>query len=398
MKNRGFSGTGVMIGGAVASLILAGCGGGGGGAQEGSADTVKVGVPLSLSGPVAFAGVKMRQAMELSFDELNGELDGFEVEPVWEDDRSDQATAIDVTTNLAQREQVSAIVGYTASNICEAALPVAQEYGVPTVQSDCVVPGLSDIGENIFSAVMPYDDFVTEMIGTLANDPDLEIERAGILYLQENPVFENMQKVMTEAFQANGIEVAGVEPVPSGEDADFSAQLTKLANQDIDVLGVLLLGGQSGPAIVQARQSGLQDAVIVGEQNLNSIEVLRTAGKDAANTFYPTHWTPLAEFDRNQEYIAAYEERFGEEPDTFATNGYMGVQLLGEALKEVGPPSEYGGTEEYRTAIREALAGLDEVDSVFGTGTMQLENRQVVIDSVLIRVDENGEATLYESK
>lgn len=362
--------------------------------QQGEAETVSVGVPLSLSGPVAFAGEKMRSAMELAFDEVNAELDEVQLEPIFADDQSEQTVAIDVTTRLIDREDVAAIVGYTASNICQAALPIAQEKKTPAVNSDCVVPGLTDIGEYIFSAVIPYDQFVRDMIGKLAED--LSLETAGIIYLQENPVFENMQSVMAEAFEQAGVKVTGIEAVPSGDDADFSAQLTELAQGDPDALAVLLLGGQSGPAIDQARQAGMTDTVILGEQNLNSSEVLRTAGDAAVGTYYPTHWTPLADFERNQAYIDAYTERFGEKPDTFATNGYVGVHVLADAIAEVGPPSGYEGTQAYRDAIRDALASLTEIETVFGNGTMQMEDRAVVIDSVLIEVEEGPTPTLYE--
>ena len=35
------------------------------------AEDIKIGVPLSLTGPIAFAGTKMKDAMELAFDEVN---------------------------------------------------------------------------------------------------------------------------------------------------------------------------------------------------------------------------------------------------------------------------------------------------------------------------------------
>ena len=91
------------------------------------AQQIKVGVPLSLTGPIAFAGTKMRDAMELAFEEINstGYLGATRLIPVWADDRSSQPQAISVTQQLIQRDNVSAIVGYTASNICLAALPVA---------------------------------------------------------------------------------------------------------------------------------------------------------------------------------------------------------------------------------------------------------------------------------
>ena len=202
------------------------------------------------------------------------------IDPIFVDDHSDQASTIDVTTRLITADQVAAITGYSVSNLCQAGLPVAQQNSVPTVEADCVAPGIVDIGNYIFASVIPYDSFVASMIDTLAKDSTLHLKKAGIIYLQANPVFADETKVMEKAFAKNGIKVVGVEAVPSTSDSDFSAQLTNLASKGVDALAVLLLGGQSGPAIAQARQAGMTqtNTIIVGEQNLNSAEVLRTAG------------------------------------------------------------------------------------------------------------------------
>jgi len=381
------------------ALLTAGCSAGGNNAavKPGGIETVKIGVPLSLTGTAAFAGVKMRNAMELSFDQLNSELQGVKIDPIFVDDHSDQASTIDVTTRLKTADQVAAITGYSVSNLCQAGLPVAQQNSVPTVEADCVAPGIVDIGNYIFASVIPYDAFVASMIDTLAKDSTLHLKKAGIIYLQANPVFADETKVMEKAFAKNGIKVVGVEAVPSTSDSDFSAQLTNLASKGVDALAVLLLGGQSGPAIAQARQAGMTqtNTIIVGEQNLNSAEVLRTAGSAAENTFYPTHWSPLSVFKRNQDYIAAYKKRFGQEPDTFATNGYEAAQILGAALKKVGKPSKYKDLQTFRNAIRDALDGLDVLQTVYGDGTMKMAHRAPVLTAKLIRINAEGKQTLY---
>src|SRR3954468_15685871 len=91
-------------------------------ASTASAQEVKIGVPLSLSGSVAFAGTKMKDAMDLAFDEVNKSnyLGQIKLVPVYADDRSSQPQGISVTQQLALRERVAAIVSYTASNICQA--------------------------------------------------------------------------------------------------------------------------------------------------------------------------------------------------------------------------------------------------------------------------------------
>lgn len=365
-------------------------------AADGDVEQVKLGVPLSLSGGVAFAGTKMRDAMELAFDEENERLaeHGIELVPLFEDDQSTQDTAITVTERLIKQEEVAAIVGYTASNICQAALPVAQELMTPAVNADCVVPGLTEIGDYIFRTVVPLDPAVEDFIAQLV--PDLGIETGAILFTAENPAAENVAEVIAAALEDQGVEIVARESVPSSEDSDFAAQLTRIQEEDPDALGLMLLGGQVGPAMVQARDLGMEDTIFIGEQNVGSTEVLRTAGDAAANTYFATYWSPLADFERNNNFVSAYEERFGEEPDTFAANGYAGVKVMGQVIEQTGPPSEYGGLQEYRDAIRDALAGLGELETIYDHGTMEMVDRAAVIEPIVIQVIEGPEMTVYE--
>lgn len=347
-------------------------------------EEIKIGVPLSLSGPVAFAGTKMRDAMELAFEEINGSdfLGGKKLVPVWADDRSSQPQAISVTQQLALREQVSVIAGYTASNICLAALPVAQELKVPTINSDCVVPGLGEVGDYVYNAVAPSADFVRQLITNFAA-ANKDVKSAAILYQRENPVFVGLEKLMTEVFTQNGIEVVAAEAVTSGADADFSAQLTSIASKKPGVLAILLIGGQVGPAMVQARQAGLADTIFMGEQNFDSIEVRNVAGPNAAGSVYPSHWFAASPVEQNKKFVAAYEARYGSTPDTFSANGYSTVWVLAQIIKKAGSGD--------REAIKKALEEAGDMDTIFGIdGKTAFENRVVKLTPFFFQMQANG--------
>ena len=306
------------------------------GVSAASAQDIKIGVPLSLSGSVAFAGIKMKEAMELAFEEVNssGYLGTMKLVPVWADDRSSQPQGISVTQQLALRDNVSAIVGYTASNICLASLPVAQELKVPTLQSDCVVPGLDNIGNYVYNGVRPYESFVVELVDKLV--PARQIKTAAIIYLRENPVFTRMAPAITKAFEKHGVKVLLTEAITGGGDADFSAQLTAIANTKPDILAILTLGGQVGPVMVQARKAGMEKTLFIGEQAFDSADVRRIAGPNAAGAYYPSHWFADSPLPRNQAYVKAYRARYNRDPDTFATNGYNGVWLMAQIVKKAG--------------------------------------------------------------
>lgn len=348
-----------------------------------NAQEIKIGVPLSLTGPVAFAGTKMKDAMDLAFDEVNSSnfLGTMKLVPVYADDMSSQPQGISVTQQLALRDQVSAIVGYTASNICLAALPVAQELKVPTLQGDCVVPGLNEIGEYVYNAVRPSDSFVEQLIAKVT--PQKQIKTAAILYQRENPVFVHLLDVVTAAFEAQGVQIVATEAITSGADADFSAQLTNIAAGKPDALAILLLGGQVGPAMVQARQAGLENTLFLGEQNFDSAEVRRVAGEAANGSLYPSHWFASSPLPANQEFVDAYRSRYDRDPDTFSANGYNAVWMMAQIVKKAGSGD--------REAIRQAMETIGEMETIFGTnGKTSFEDRLVSLEPFFFQVQDDG--------
>lgn len=220
------------------------------------ADEIKIGIPICLTGPIAFAGTKQQKAMQIAIDEINNSnfLEGKKLVPIWGDDESQQSQAITLVKKMVTVDEVNAIVGFTASNICNAAIPVANELKVPTINAGCVAPDLEKGRPYVFRTVVPYHNFVSKMVDTLAKDKNLK--RGAIIYLQENDVFVTMQKTLQEDYRRNKMELVAVESVATGGDADFSTQMVKIANKNPDVLAILLLGGQSGGAMVQARRAG----------------------------------------------------------------------------------------------------------------------------------------------
>jgi branched-chain amino acid transport system substrate-binding protein len=381
-RRRSWSGGAAVL---VAAVLVAGlCG-----TTAARAEEIKVGVPLSISGPVAFAGTKMKDAMQLAFDEINSQhfLGSSTLVPVFADDQSSQPQAISVTRQLALRDHVSAIVGYTASNICQAALPVAQELKVPTLQADCVVPGLDDVGDYVYSAVRPSVGYVEQLIDKLV--PARHVKTAAILYQRENPVFSNLAKVAQTRFEKNGVQVVDVEVATSGADADFSAQLTKAQAKNPDVLVILLLGGQVGPAMIQARQSGMTKTIFLGEQNFDTVDVRKVAGPNADNSYYPSHWYAGSPVPQNTAYVKAFEARYHFEPDTFSTNGYNAVWLMAQIIKKAGSGD--------REAIKAAMESMGTMFTPFGTnGETQFEHRMAVLQPFFFVIGKDGKVSLFK--
>ena len=96
-------------------------------------DTIKIGVNMELTGPVAAYGKAEQNGIKLAVEEINkaGGVDGKKLDLVTKDNKSENAEASTSSTNLAIQNNVNAIVGPATSGAVAAASLVSQKTGVP---------------------------------------------------------------------------------------------------------------------------------------------------------------------------------------------------------------------------------------------------------------------------
>ncbi|HET6698578.1 MAG TPA: ABC transporter substrate-binding protein, partial [Nocardioidaceae bacterium] len=124
-----------LAGGAVAAMLLTGCGGGllggdsGGSAEEGP---IVLGMVTPLSGSSAAIGPYMKNGAKLAVDEINsdGGVDGRELKLIVEDGACDAKTAAAAANKLVTQEVDISVGGY-CSGATLPTLPIFNKAGVP---------------------------------------------------------------------------------------------------------------------------------------------------------------------------------------------------------------------------------------------------------------------------
>ena len=96
-------------------------------------EPIRIGVPLSLSGPLALAGEDNKRGVLLYLDEVGGKLAGRPVEVKLEDTEGKADVALTKTRRLVERHRVHVIVGIVGSHEAYAIRDYVHNQGVPTV-------------------------------------------------------------------------------------------------------------------------------------------------------------------------------------------------------------------------------------------------------------------------
>lgn len=165
--------------------------------------------------------------------------------------------------------------------------------------------------------------------------------------------------------------------------SEFTVGLIRLCDVDPDVVFVVGAGSDLGPMIRSARDLGV-DAEIVGFSSLFTSETIRTDGDLLGNVtgfFYtPQH----AAADSDSEFLAnlmtCYKEEYGEWPYGLALQGYQGILVIAEALRNLdGEPS----TESLIAAF-ESIKDFDT--GIFRPMTVGEGDRQGATEDVLMKL------------
>ncbi|MTI43769.1 ABC transporter substrate-binding protein, partial [Roseibium hamelinense] len=102
---------------ALAATAFAGCAALSAGAVPSKAETLKIGLLATLSGPPAVLGQHMRDGFLLGVKEADGRLGGLETEVIVVDDELKPDAAITKVQGLLERDKVDMMAGVVFSNV-----------------------------------------------------------------------------------------------------------------------------------------------------------------------------------------------------------------------------------------------------------------------------------------
>ena len=313
--------------------------------DDGTGD-ILVGMYGSLTGDGASFGQSSREGTELAVEEINagaGVLGGRRIRLLVEDNQSRPEEASNAVTKLITQDRVVAVLGEVASRRTLAAAPVAQRYQIPLITPASTNERVTEVGDYIFRVCF-IDPFQGEVLAKFAYN-DLKARRAAVLRDITQDYSVGLTDSVVKNFTALGGQVA--EPISySGGDPDFRAVLTQIRAQKPDVIFATGYYTEAAIIVRQARELGMTMPILggdgwVGDALANGREALR-------NTFISNHYSGDNPDPIVQNFVAAYRQKFGKEPDSIAALAYDAVKVLVDAFERAGSTNG--------AAVRDALA------------------------------------------
>jgi len=305
---------------------------------------VKVGAALSLSGPAASYGASQRAGIQAAADEVNaGQLPGFSLVVVLDDDASTKEQGINVYQRLINQEKVSVILGPTLSTTATAADPIAQAAKVPVLAMSNTSPkGITDIGEYIWRDSLTEAQVIPGAVKKA--QARLGFKTAALLYGNDDVFTKPVYDVMVNALADLGVKVVATQTFTKS-DRDYGPQLTALRSASPELLMVSALTDNASAIVVQARSLGLT-MPIMGGNGFNSPAFIKNAGPAAEGVLVGTSWDSTSTAPANVKFKEVMARR-GFTPDQFTAQSYTAVLIVAEAVRLTGK----AGREDIRAGF-----------------------------------------------
>jgi ABC-type branched-subunit amino acid transport system substrate-binding protein len=310
---------------------------------------VVVGCLLPLTGQLSNIGFRVQRGMELA-------AKGASVKLVFRDTGSDTENAAAITRELAQDESVVAILGPLSSAAAQSAADAAQAAAVPLIalaQKD----GLTQTGNWIFQAFLTPRQQVRAVV---RQGLSLGIKRFAVLY-PDSSYGRAFSQNFQEEVAAVGGELADQVVYSSGSQ-EFGPTLSALAEglkpeaEGAPMATALFIPDDA--AAVAAIANGLAGTPLKGIQLLGT-NLLNNAKVPAAQltalqgVIFPDAFYAGDPNPEVQKFIAAYRQRYGEEPDYLAAQGYTVFRVMARVAESPQPLS--------RMALPQQLLSLKDV-------------------------------------
>jgi branched-chain amino acid transport system substrate-binding protein len=344
-------------------------------------ETVKIGLINVLSGQFADAGTQLDNGLKTFIKQHGDTVAGKKIELIRKDVGG---PAPDIAKRFAQelvvRDNVDLLAGFVLTPNALAAADVsaqAKKFMVVMNAATSVIITKSPYMIRT-SVTLPQ---VMETFGTWAANNG--IKQCYTMASDYGPGHD-AEAAFQRAFKKGGGEIVGSVRFPVAN-PDFSAFVQRAKDLNPQCIYIFVPGGAQPAALGKAlaeRSIDLNKTKVLGSGETTSEQALKSMGDSALGMISAWHYDYKSTAPLNLEFVQAFNQMHGRNPDFFSIGGYDGMHAIYETLKKAG-----GKTDG--DSLIAAAKGL-KWDSPRGPIWIDPETRDIVQTIYIRRVEKVG--------
>lgn len=375
MSRNGRLLTGGLVGAAMLTMSACGSSGsshastakapGGSGSSGGS---ITVGLVQPYSGSEAYYGKYENDAWTMAEQKYGSTINGQPIKLVRADSKCDPATAVSAVRQVLA-DNPTVINASDCSGDTLAMLPITTAKQIPMV-SENLAPGITTTGSHYVWRVQVSDAATNKYFGQYI--AALGYKNLGVIHDTTSYGTANAQTLV------DGLSAAGAKPAVEASyessATDYSGQILKLKNANVDAAYIEGYDLQEGNLVKQARSLGLT-APIYGPTTASDSTFIKAAGSAAQGMQFATSFLP----DWNStasSFSQEWNTKFGYEPNMDSVGMYQAAVATIKALQAAGPGASPAKVNTAFSSLK--LTGLPE-GSVSFTSSGDLAQPTVLV-------------------
>ena len=347
-----------------------------------AADTVKVGMIISLSGQFADTGMQMLNGAKLFVKQHGDTVTGKKIEIIAKDVGGiNPPVAKRLAQELVTRDNVDVLAGFDLTPNALAAADVSVEAKRFMVNMNAATAIVIEKSPYMVRTSMTVPQLNTTL-GTWA-EKNAGVKKAYTMVADFGPGLD-AEGAFSRGFKASGGDVVGSVRMAVAN-PDFSSYVQRAKDLNPEGIFVMIPGGAMPGAFGKAlaeRGIDLKKTKVMGQMEIADEHALASMGDAALGIITVAHYDYTHESKMNDAFVKAYNAEYGRNPDFFSVGGYDGMHLIYAALEKAN-----GKTDG--DSLIAAAKGL-KWESPRGPISIDPETRDIIQNVYIRRVEKVG--------
>lgn len=278
-----------------------------------------------LTGISANLGLNIKQGVDLAVAQANTAAPDCPIQAVDVDSQADPKQAPALAQDVVADPRMLGVVGPSFSGESQAADPLLNQGGVPTITPSATEAALSSRGWGVFHRVLGNDAEQGPAAGRYIEDV---LKSHKVFVVDDTQAYGH--GLATEVMAVLGPRVVQNSTVLPGQ-TDFSALVASLRSADPDTI---FYGGyydEAGILVRQMRAAGITARFVAGDGVKDEGFLSRAGSAAAEGTVISCPCRPPE--TAGDEFLAQYNSMFGRPPGTYSAEAYDAATVFVRGIR-----------------------------------------------------------------